>query len=74
MYSIEPKKTALVIIDMQPSLTDPNVGYCKAYSKKLPISLEYFDNRVRQVVIPNIQRLLEYFRRHGLLIVYVVMW
>jgi len=73
-YEIDPKKTALIVIDMQPAFTDSSIGYLKAYSKRLPTSLSYFDNRVRELVIPNIQRLLEYFRRRELFIAYVVTW
>ena len=71
-YNIDTRKTALVIIDMQPAFVDDRVGYMKAYSKKLKISLDYFSNRVRDLVIPNISRLLECFRDKESLIVYMV--
>ncbi len=51
---------------MQPAFVDDTVGYMKAYSKKLSISLDYFANRVRDMVLPNISRLLECFRYFSL--------
>ena len=73
-YRVDPKKTALVIIDVQPAFVDHNVGYMNAYSKKLPVSLDYFSGRVRDLVIRNISRLLECFREMESLIAYVVTW
>ena len=73
-YRVDPKKTALVIIDMQPAFVDQRVGYMSAYSRKLPISLDYFSNRVRDMVIPSISRLLKCFRESGSFIVYIVSW
>ncbi len=73
-YKIDPAKTALVIIDIQPAFVDHRVSYMNAYSKILRVSLDYFTGRVYDLVIPNVQRLLECFREKGSLIVYVPSW
>ena len=71
---IEPDKTALVIVDMQPGLTNSQVGMAKAYRQLLKISIEYFDDRVQNLVIPNIAGLLEFFRSQQMLVAYIVTW
>jgi ureidoacrylate peracid hydrolase len=73
-YKVDAEKTALIIIDMQPAFVDDSVGYMNAYSKQLPASLAYFSERVRDLVIPNIAKLLECFRELGSRIIYVVSW
>ena len=72
--SIEPCRTALVLVDMQPSLTSPHVGQGKAFSRILKCDIDYFANRVQDLVLPNQGRLLEHFRASGMIIVYVVTW
>lgn len=69
---IDPGKTALVIIDAQRAFTDSSIGYMKAYAKTLKVSLAYFENRVHNVALPAIARLLTFYRQHNLRIVYVV--
>ena len=71
---IDPDSTALVIVDMQPSLTSSQVGMGRAYNQLLKISTDYFDRRVQELVIPNIARLLEFFREKGMMVVYIVTW
>jgi len=71
---VDPAKTALVIIDAQPAFTDSSIGYMKAHGMKLKTSMEYFDERVCEVALPNIAKLLEFFREQGLLIIYSVTW
>ena len=73
-FSLDPEKTALVIVDLQPGLTSSKVGMSKAYGRLLKISLDYFDERVQRTVIPNVARLLEYFRANKMLVAYVVTW
>ena len=71
---IDPAETALVIVDMQPAFTSSKVGMAKAYSQLLKTSIDYFDDRVQNLVIPNIARLLESFRTTDMLVVYIVTW
>jgi nicotinamidase-related amidase len=71
---IDLARTALVIVDLQPALTGSQFGQGKAFSKILNTGVEYFENRVRETVVPNNARLLEFFRARDLTVVYVVTW
>jgi nicotinamidase-related amidase len=67
LAGIDPKRCALVIVDLQKgcgeswpediSAVDPDLG-------------KTFADRMRKVVIPNVSRLLEFFRQNDLLILY----
>lgn len=71
-FAIDPAKTALLIVDAQAGMLFPDVNnYMKAYSQVLPLDFCYFVERVRQVTLPNIKRLLEFFREKGLRVVHV---
>ena len=65
--SIDPKKTALLIIDMQhvfitrPVLTNPT-----DYEKRNAQRWEPFYQKIDNVVVPNNQKLLKYFRDNHL--------
>ena len=69
---VDPKKTALVIIDAQPAFVDSRIGYMKAHFKKLRADPDYFDRRVREMALPNIKKLLDFYRERNLLIAYVI--
>lgn len=69
---VDPAKTALVIIDAQPAFVDSSMGYMKAYFKKLAATPEYFEHRVREVTLPNIKKLLDFYRKRKLLVTYVI--
>jgi len=70
--SVDPGKTALVIIDMQKGMLSTEVdGYLRAYSKILTVDLTYFMKRVKTRVIPSIARLLALFRRQGMRVIHV---
>lgn len=71
---VDPDTTALVIVDMQPGLTSSEYGMGKAFSKILKTGTEYFEDRVRNMVVPNNARLLEYFRGRAMTVAYVVTW
>ena len=71
---IDPATTALVIVDMQPAFSTSKMGMAKAYSRILKIGIDYFEDRVQNLVIPNTAKLLELFRRHEMTIVYIVTW
>ncbi|HKP19151.1 MAG TPA: cysteine hydrolase [Gaiellaceae bacterium] len=60
-FTLEPAKTALVLIDMQEMLCCAGVGLCVAIDD-VPSIAEYFYPRVAEV-LPNQQRLLEHFRQ-----------
>jgi len=73
-FELDSSKAALVIIDVQPAYTDPSMGYMKAYAKLLKANIDYFANRVNDLVIPNTNKLLDFFRQSNMMIVYIVTW
>lgn len=69
-FEVDPRKTALLIIDMQNYLADPDAGLGKIIYKELPEIATYFHPRVHKMVVPNNVALLECFRRHELKVVF----
>jgi len=59
----EPKRTCLLLIDTQNYVWNPDVA------RRLP----YFDAQVRDVVLPNLRRLIDAFRGAGGEVMYTVM-
>ena len=71
-FKIDLKKSAVLVIDMQPALTDPSYDFMKAYTEMIPVSTDYFVQRVRELVRPNIARLIKAARSSGVPVTYVV--
>jgi ureidoacrylate peracid hydrolase len=71
-FPINPATSALLIVDMQPMALFPDANnYMQAYSQLMPVDLTYFVQRVRTLTVPNIQRLLEFFRKSRLRVVHI---
>jgi len=68
--SVDPQKTALVIIDMQEYFLNPDSPFSRLGDSLVPGVLEYFQERSRTVVEPTLRRLLDFFRAHGLRVIY----
>jgi len=51
---ILPKKTALIIVDMQKNQIQKEYGPYKSFNKVAPGVLDYFVNEVERKVIPNL--------------------
>ena len=67
---IDIKRTALMIIDMQ--LYDLSRDHGLAFSaKKFPQMVDYFYNRIDNIVLPNNVLLLEYFREKHMPVVHI---
>lgn len=64
-------KVALIIIDMQYDLTAEGQGVLK-HAEELGVreGYDYYHDRIRDTIIPNIQELLELFRRKKKMIVF----
>src|SRR5215467_5889958 len=67
---LDPSATALVIIDMQEYFLDPASPFSRACEAIVPGVLSHFQERGRGVVEPSLRRLLDFFRGHGLRVVY----
>jgi len=67
---LDPSATALAIIDMQEYFLDPASPFSRACEAIVPGVLSHFQERGRGVVEPSLRRLLDFFRGHGLRVVY----
>jgi nicotinamidase-related amidase len=67
---LDPRATALVIVDMQEYFLNPVSPFSRAYERLVPGVLGHFQERGRGVVEPSLRRLLDFFRAHGLRVVY----
>jgi biuret amidohydrolase len=67
---VDPRKTALVIIDMQEYFLNPDSPFSRLGENLVPGVLDYFQERGRTVVEPTLRRLLDLFRAHGLRVIY----
>jgi nicotinamidase-related amidase len=71
--ALNPQSTALVIVDMQEYFLNPASPYSRDCESAVPGVLGYFQERGRGVVEPSLRRLLDFFRAHGLRIVYATL-
>lgn len=71
-FSLEPKKTALLIVDLQYTSGCRTMGLGKLM-KELgrEAELAYRFERQETVVIPNVQQILTFFREHGLQVIHL---
>jgi nicotinamidase-related amidase len=73
-FELEPKSTALIIVDMQYATASRNKGLGKLLSEQGKSDLaEYRFDRIEDVTIPTITRLLSFFRKHQLSVIYLTM-
>ena len=71
--ALDPQSTALVIVDMQEYFLNPASPYSRALESSVPGVLGYLQERGRGIVEPSLRRLLEFFRAHGLRVVYTIL-
>ncbi len=80
-FELQPRKTALVVVDVQYCNCSRQHGYGRRLSEQSPeevrkagfepSGLLYRYDRIEKVVLPNLQKLLGFFREHKLKVVYV---
>ncbi len=68
--ALDPQTTALVIVDMQEYFLNPASPFSRACERIVPGVLGHLQERGRGVVEPSLRRLLDFFRAHGLRVVY----
>ena len=61
-FAIDPKKSALLVIDMQYYSCSPDYGILKNYLETDPEAASYCADRLK-IVIPNCARLINFFRK-----------
>jgi nicotinamidase-related amidase len=59
---LDPSRTALIVVDMQRYFTQPSFPFTQVFEKLSPGSSVGYLKRVRETVIPSIQKLLSCFR------------
>ncbi|MBI4322333.1 MAG: cysteine hydrolase [Chloroflexi bacterium] len=73
-FTLDPFHTALVIIDMQYVCASRSMGIGPIMKEKVSEEQwEYRFGRIENVIVPNISRLLEFFRENGLRVIYVTL-
>jgi nicotinamidase-related amidase len=73
-FELEPKSTALIIVDMQYASASRNKGLGKLLSEQGKSELaKYRFDRIEKVIIPTITKLLSFFRKHQLSVIYLTM-
>jgi len=71
-YRLDPSKCALVIVDVQNRAVKPEYGALAALLQEThPHIAAYFLSRARQLVVPNISRLLGFFRTNSLRVIFL---
>jgi nicotinamidase-related amidase len=71
-FTLEPMRTAFIPIDLQYATACRTTGLGKILKKQGKEELgRYRFDRIEQIVIPNIQKILAFFRKHRLRIIYV---
>lgn len=69
--TLEPRRTALVVIDMQYSDAAAGRGYCLAMERIQPGSCAYYTARLESLVVPQLAHLVEQAREREIAIVYL---
>lgn len=67
---LKPQRTALIVVDMQRYFTQPSYPFTEIFEKMAPGSSLGYLKRVRETVIPSIQKLLATFRAQGAPVVF----
>jgi nicotinamidase-related amidase len=70
-FEVDRSTTALLIIDMQYHDAHPDYGLGKLLRTVDPARASYYFARLQEVVIPNIKRLLDFFRSNSLRVIYL---
>jgi nicotinamidase-related amidase len=70
-FPLEPRRTALLLIDMQYIDAHPEYGIGRIWEKMAPGSGAYFYSRLDSIVVPALQRALTFFREHGLRVIHI---
>lgn len=70
-FEVAPRRSALVVVDMQNSTANLTHGWSRLLQERFPEIAAYLIPRMRDIVIPNNQRLIHFFRQHNLSIIYL---
>jgi biuret amidohydrolase len=68
-----PGRSALVVVDMQRYYLDSASSYHRYFSSLYPGCMDYLLNRARDIVVPNIQKLIRFFENSSQNIIYLLL-
>lgn len=68
--TLDPRKTALLVIDVQRYFVSPDYPFAQAFEKLVPGTTAGYFERVNSTVLPNIKRLQECFRSQQSPVIY----
>ena len=71
MRDIEPESCALVVVDMQQECVDPD-RFISSVGKFQDAPPRYSPQRLNDVVWPNLEQLIAFFRSKNILVIYTV--
>ncbi len=66
-----PNQPALIVVDLQRYYLDPKANFRLFPQSKNPSAFDYIDKRCKNSVIPNVKRLLVFFRKHNWPVIYL---
>lgn len=69
-FDIIPKKTALIVVDMQKYQVEKDYIAYKAMNKVIPGILDYFVKEVEENVTPNLRNLINFCHEVGIPVIY----
>jgi nicotinamidase-related amidase len=69
-FRLKPSQTALLVIDVQRYCADPSIGLAAVVAANHPSYASYAFPRLKEIVLPNIARLIAFFRERGLRIIF----
>ncbi|MCG8571091.1 MAG: cysteine hydrolase [Spirochaetes bacterium] len=64
-------KNALVVVDMQKYYIEPQYDFYRYFEERHPGSMNYISSRCKNQVIPNIKKLIDYFKSQHLPVIYL---
>jgi biuret amidohydrolase len=70
IYAMSVSKTALLIVDMQRYYTEPESSFHRFFNHLTPGCMEYITDRCENIVIPNISRLVSFFKNKNHPVIY----
>ena len=68
-WEVDPERTALVVVDLQRGYIEPDMGVGPTL-REYPEIYQYYYPRVAELVLPNVVKLIGFFRERGLEVIF----
>ncbi|MDF1751208.1 MAG: cysteine hydrolase [Verrucomicrobiales bacterium] len=66
-----PSKPVLIVVDLQRYYIDPESNFRRYPESRDPAAFQYIEQRCRDIVVPNVKKLLAHFRDHDWPVVFL---